>query len=133
MTIVILARGYGTNRKLKIKLCSGRNVSAISTINLYSNFESDYVKKTGIVSMPNANETLLGGHAVVCVGYNDNKKVWIMRNSWGINWGDKGYFYLPYEYITDPNLSSDFCSISFTYSVGQKNNEKQLWTLPLFF
>ena len=47
---------------------------------------------------------LLPGHAVAMVGYDDILKVWIMRNSWGPNWGDHGHFYLPYEYITNQSL-----------------------------
>lgn len=57
--------------------------------------------------MPAAGDALLGGHAVLCVGYNDLKKQWTMRNSWGAGWGAKGYFYLPYDYLVDPALSSD--------------------------
>jgi C1A family cysteine protease len=76
-------------------------------IAIYSSFETSKVNNTGVVPMPSKNDYLLGGHAVVCVGYDDKKKVWIMRNSWGTGWGDKGYFYLPYKYLTNPNLSSD--------------------------
>ena len=38
-----------------------------------------------------------GGHAVMCVGYDDEKREFIVRNSWGPDWGDKGYFYMPYS------------------------------------
>lgn len=114
MNNIALNIGNINNDINSIKNALNNNCPFVVGINLYSNFESDYVKKTGIVSMPNANETLLGGHAVVCVGYDDNKKVWIMRNSWGINWGDKGYFYLPYEYLTNSNLASDlWCLYKF--------------------
>ena len=61
--------------------------------------------------MPLPNEPSIGGHAVVAVGYDDAKKRLIMRNSWGTGWGDRGYFYLPYEYITTPNLAADFWTI----------------------
>ena len=64
--------------------------------------------------MPNLNEKVLGGHAVMAVGYNDDKKVIIVRNSWGVNWGDNGYFYMPYAFITDKNMCSDFWSIIST-------------------
>ena len=94
-------------------------------INVYSSFMTNQVAKTGIVPLPNINtETCEGGHCVCMIGYDDSNKWVICVNSWGTGWGNRGLFYLPYEYITDPNLSSDFCSISFTYSVGQKNNEK---------
>jgi C1A family cysteine protease len=76
-------------------------------IAVYSSFESQKVARTGIVPLPTKKDTLLGGHAIVCVGYDNSKKVWIMRNSWGTNWGDKGYFYLPYQYLTNPRLASD--------------------------
>jgi len=87
-------------------------------IAIYSSFETTNVKNTGYVPMPNINtEQLLGGHAVVCVGYNDNLSqngitgYWIMRNSWGTSWGDKGYFYLPYNYLLNEYLSSDMWCI----------------------
>lgn len=80
-------------------------------IMVYNSFESSIVAKTGNVPMPLPKDSFLGGHAVVCVGYDDNKKVWIMRNSWGPLWGLKGYFYLPYEYLTS-NLASDLWNIT---------------------
>jgi len=71
--------------------------------------QSDATAKTGIVTMPSAGDTCDGGHAVVVVGYDNAKNggSWIMRNSWGAAWGDKGYFYLPYAYLTDHNLAMD--------------------------
>lgn len=50
---------------------------------IYESFETDAVSKTGIVPTPEPIELCLGGHAVVCVGYDDDKKQFIMRNSWG--------------------------------------------------
>jgi C1A family cysteine protease len=74
---------------------------------VYESFESDAVAKTGIVPMPKLSEKLLGGHAVAAAGYDDNKQWFIVRNSWGPDWGNKGYFYLPYSYFT-PALTDDF-------------------------
>ena len=79
----------------------------VVSILVYSSFETTQVAINGYVPMPQPNETLLGGNAILCVGYNEIKKVWIMRNSWGNQWGDKGYFYLPYQYLINPNLASD--------------------------
>jgi C1A family cysteine protease len=91
-------------------------------IAIYNSFESDKkvtgdpskgIKGTGMIPMPNPlTEQLLGGHAIACVGYDDQKQVWIMRNSWGTEWGDQGHFYLPYAYLTDPSLSSDMWIIT---------------------
>ena len=75
-------------------------------IMLYESFDSDKTTKTGIVSMPLKNEKDNGGHAVLAVGYNDESQCLIVRNSWGEEWGDKGYFYLPYEYAE--KLADDF-------------------------
>lgn len=80
---------------------------------VYESFESTIVSNTGIVPMPNPREAILGGHAVMAIGYDDSKQWFIIRNSWGKWWGDKGYFYLPYNYFT-PDLTDDFWVI---YSV----------------
>jgi C1A family cysteine protease len=87
---------------LKTALAEG--YPAVIGINVYESFESDQVAQTGIVPLPKRGEQLLGGHAVLAVGYKDDAKikgqgVAICRNSWGESWGDKGYFYLPYSYF----------------------------------
>ena len=82
-------------------------------IQLYDSFESDAVSRTGIVPMPNkSKEALLGGHCVSLIGYDDNKKVFIMMNSWG-NWGNKGFFTLPYNYVLNSDLASSFWIVTF--------------------
>ena len=94
---------------MKTSLVSG--FPFVVGIKVYDTFESDEVAKTGLVPMPTEHDKELGGHAVVCVGYDDSRQVWIMRNSWGEAWGDKGYFYLPYTYLLDSSLSSDLWNI----------------------
>jgi C1A family cysteine protease len=76
-------------------------------IAIYPSFESRQVANTGIVPMPSKNGMMLGGHAVLVVGFNHNKQQWIVRNSWGNKWGDKGYFYLPYNYLLNRRLCTD--------------------------
>lgn len=78
---------------------------------VYESFESQAVASTGVVPMPASGERVMGGHAVVAVGYDDSKRVFIVRNSWGPGWGAKGYFYMPYEYLLTPDLSDDFWTI----------------------
>jgi C1A family cysteine protease len=78
---------------------------------VYESFETEEVAKTGIVPMPAENEQMLGGHAVVAVGYDDFTACLIVRNSWGPDWGDKGYFYMPYEYVSK-ELADDFWVIT---------------------
>ncbi len=80
----------------------------------FSVYESLYgrnVKKTGVIPVPVEGEKRLGGHAVVICGYDDCKEAFIIRNSWGEGWGEKGYGYLPYRIIETPGLSQDFWAI----------------------
>src|ERR1700678_1881450 len=72
---------------------------------VYESFESDAVAKSGIVPMPSSTETVLGGHAVMAVGYNDASQRFLVRNSWGSGWGMGGYFTIPYKYLPDANLT----------------------------
>jgi C1A family cysteine protease len=78
---------------------------------VYESFEEDIVAETGIMPMPEMEERMIGGHAVMGVGYDDKKKTFMVRNSWGRKWGDKGYFYMPYKYISNKYLASDFWTI----------------------
>ena len=66
------------------------------------------VKKDGVVPMPGRRESVQGGHAVLIVGYDDVKQHFIVRNSWGTRFGDKGYCYMPYQFVLSPKISSDF-------------------------
>ena len=75
-------------------------------IKVYESFESHAVSCSGMVPVPGPSEKCFGGHTVVCVGYNDTTSRWILRNSRGPQWGDAGYFHLPYRYLLDPNLAS---------------------------
>ena len=75
---------------------------------VFSSFESPEVAATGVAPMPQPGDQVLGGHAVLIVGYDDAKQVFTVRNSWGAGWGDSGYFTLPYAYVTNPELASDF-------------------------
>lgn len=77
----------------------------------YPALDSDKVAETGLLPMPEPNQRDIGGHCVNLIGYDDASRHFIVRNSWGTEWGDKGYFYMPYEYILRTDLSSDFWMI----------------------
>lgn len=84
---------------VQLKAALAEKLPVVIGIEVYESFESDDVASTGIVPMPDTStEQDLGGHAVLVVGYDDEKSQLIVRNSWGITWGDLGYFYLPYDY-----------------------------------
>lgn len=96
-----------------IKNTLARSMPVVFGIMVYESFESDAVAKTGLIPMPDLQkEQCQGGHAVCAIGYDDTKQCLIVRNSWGTDWGAQGYFYLPYEYVSNPDLSSDFWSVA---------------------
>jgi C1A family cysteine protease len=66
-------------------------------VEVYPSFESEECLKTGIVPLPSKSEKPLGGHALVVVGYDNTKNWFIIRNSWGTEIGDNGYFFIPYK------------------------------------
>lgn len=74
---------------------------------VYESFEGDAVAATGIVPMPKSDENVMGGHAVLVVGFDDPSLRFIVRNSWGADWGIKGYFTIPYAYFINSQLASD--------------------------
>jgi C1A family cysteine protease len=83
---------------------------------VYSSFFN--VDNSGLVTLPNTDtETLEGGHCMCIIGYDDTKNngVFVCANSWSTSWGDKGYCYIPYAYLLDPNLAADFCGTIFIY------------------
>lgn len=95
----------------QFKGCLASGYPFVFGFSVYDAFESEAVAKTGVLSLPGPKEKLIGGHAVVCVGYNDTKQVFIVRNSWGSGWGMKGYFTMPYAYLTDSNLADDIWTV----------------------
>lgn len=94
-----------------MKRCLASGFPFIFGFTVYESFESGDVARTGIATLPTKNEAVVGGHAVLCVGYDDFTRRVMVQNSWGTGWGMKGYFEMPYDYITNPNLASDMWSI----------------------
>ena len=101
-----------------LKACLKDGYPFIFGFKIYPGFESSAARASGIVPMPKAGEKSIGGHAVVAVGYNDSTEQILIRNSWGADWGQGGYGYMPYEYFTS---SKD---LAFDYWVLRKVSDE---------
>lgn len=99
------------NSLQQMKGCLATGYPFVFGFSVYEGFESDAVYKTGQLNMPASSEVLLGGHAVLAVGYDDSVQRFTVRNSYGPRWGVKGYFTIPYAYLMDSNLADDFWTI----------------------
>ncbi len=95
----------------QMKGCLAEGYPFAFGMTVYDSFEGDEVARTGVVQMPSPDEQVVGGHAVLVVGYDDSQQIFIVRNSWGREWGMGGYFTLPYAYIVNPDLASDFWTL----------------------
>ena len=95
----------------QLKGCLAEGFPFVFGFVVYESFESPEVASTGQAPMPAAGEKQLGGHAVLAVGYDESQQRFTVRNSWGPGWGMQGYFTLPYPYLLQGTLSSDFWTI----------------------
>lgn len=81
------------------------------SLKIYDSFNAT----TGFIKRPTDEEiesSDFGYHAMVIVGYSDDTKFFLVRNSWGDHFGDKGYCYIPYSYISDPELNRMACIVT---------------------
>jgi C1A family cysteine protease len=95
----------------QMKGCLASGFPFVFGFSVYESFESPEVARTGYVPMPGSRERQLGGHAVMAVGYDDAAQNFICQNSWSTGWGERGFFYLPYAYLGNPQLASDLWTL----------------------
>lgn len=94
-----------------LQSCLAAGYPFVFGMSIYSNFATLAVAQTGTVPMPGPADTLLGGHAVMGVGYDDAAKTFLVRNSFGETWGRTGYFTLPYAFMQSRHFTDDFWTI----------------------
>ena len=100
------------NTKLnELKSCLAAGFPFVFGFTVYDAFERDDVALSGVLSMPEPDESPQGGHCVTCVGYDDAEQTFLVRNSWGTDWGQAGHFTMPYAYMTHADLASDFWTL----------------------
>lgn len=95
----------------EMRACLADGFPFVFGFTVYESFESAAVARSGVLNLPKPKERALGGHAVCAVGYDDAAQRFLVRNSWGADWGKRGYFTLPYAYLADRNLSDDFWTV----------------------
>ncbi|MHB0976471.1 MAG: C1 family peptidase [Candidatus Aquicultorales bacterium] len=105
---------------IKTNLAAG--IPAMFGFTVYTSI--DQASETGAIPYPSKGEKIEGGHAIVAVGYDNAKKIknerdgkettgaLLIRNSWGVGWGDKGYGWLPYEYALTGLAQDWWCLIA---------------------
>ena len=102
-----------------IRYAISQGIPVLMAFGVYYSFES--TGPTGIIPMPNPSngyenpndpvDPFMGGHEVAIVGYDDTTQQLEVANSWGTEWGNDGFFYMPYAYVTNTQLAYDFCVI----------------------
>jgi C1A family cysteine protease len=95
----------------ELRGCLASGYPFVFGFKVYESFQGSRVKRTGVLNMPQPDEKSVGLHAVVACGYDDARRRFLVRNSWGRSWGREGYFTLKYEYLLDPELAHDFWTI----------------------
>jgi len=95
----------------QLQACVATGTPVVFGFSVYESFESEEVARTGVVDMPGPKEKQVGGHAVLVVGYDNASQRFTVRNSWGRRWGQRGYCTMPYAYVTNPQLATDFWAI----------------------
>ena len=93
---------------MSMKLCISMKMPVVIGVLVYESFVTDEVSKTGYIPIPNTQtEKLIGGHAVLCVGYNDETQHFTFLNSWSNSFGNQGYGYKPYQFVGNNDLCND--------------------------
>lgn len=90
-----------------LRSCLDAGLPFIFGFTCFSSLDDRAVTKTGIIPFPRPRDRVTGGHAVLAVGYSDSHVV--IRNSWGVGWGDEGYGYLPWTYFDESHPLAEDC------------------------
>lgn len=109
----------------EMKACLAMGLPFVFGFAVYEHVLTENVRRSGQVRLPRRGERMRGGHAVMAVGYDEQRKIFFFRNSWGAAWGKNGYGALPYAYAESRELSDDFWCIQ-----AVESNLYARWLLP---
>ncbi len=96
---------------VQMKACLAAGYPFVFGFTAYDAFAGAGVLKHGVLNLPEKGEGVVGGHAVMAVGYSDETGRFLIRNSYGEDWGQKGYFTMPYAYLQSGDLAADFWTL----------------------
>ena len=102
---------YVPQDAMSIKCALLEGYPVVFGISVYESFEQ---VNDGVIPLPKPDEKLLGGHAILLVGFDNHTQRFKFRNSWGTGWGQNGYGTLPYDYVLNSGLASDFWVVEKT-------------------
>ncbi|MBU4212639.1 MAG: C1 family peptidase [Kiritimatiellae bacterium] len=110
------------NALAEMKACLAMGLPFVFGFAVYEHVMSAAVARTGRIRLPGKSERMLGGHAVMAVGYQESTRMVLFRNSWGVAWGQAGCGQMPYAYLESRELSDDFWCIQ-----GTESNRYAAW------
>jgi C1A family cysteine protease len=102
-------RRVDNTNELALKSALAQDLPVVFGATLYEDF---YDLVDNSVSFPDSTRRTIGGHCMLIVGYSDDRGAFLVRNSWGRGWGDDGYHWMPYAYVTSRELCDDFWVLS---------------------
>lgn len=110
-----------SNLTNSIAWCLLQNKPVMMAFGVYSSFMK--IGSDGLCPVPNPvsyedfNDSVdpyYGGHEVAIIGFDDDKQLYTVANSWGVGWGCNGFFFMPYSFVNNSNLVYGFSALSNT-------------------
>lgn len=92
---------------------------------VYESFLHPDVARTGVMPVPKLGEKIISHHSTLIIGYDSVKKYFLCRNSWGESWGQKGHFWIPFQFINSRNCSDLWIISSSTGSIKNELKSKE--------
>ena len=118
----------------QLRACLSKKCPFVFGFKVYKTF-AKRMRKCGCMPMQTKDDRSYSfsskGQALVAVGFDDKKECVTVLNSWGKDWGDDGYFYMPYDVITDKDMCFDFWKLTFSHSDMSAYKSASLDLVPL--
>ncbi|CAF1039390.1 unnamed protein product [Adineta ricciae] len=109
----------------EMKACLADSYPFVFGLQLFESFaqaRDQYGRVPMPTLFPRNKDKVIGHHAMLAVGYNDDQKHFIVKNSWGQDFGDKGYVYIPYDYLSNPDYCRELHAIHVVSCINDFDN-----------